>query len=161
MANEVAGISNRQFNPPDTLTKTSHSFSILFNGVRIGLINGWNPVQSRAVAPIYELNVETSGLPYENIPGNMSGLNIQIARYDLWVQRLEQVFARGQSPFDMLSNQKTPFTVVEEWLKPDGSVEAWEYLGCWFTTLGRNISSGDARVVNVNASLIYLYKRGA
>lgn len=151
------GYNKNQFNPPDTLARTSHSLSIIFNGNRIGLINGWNPQQSRDVNPIYELNSETSGLPLENIPGNVKGLTVSVNRYDLWSARMEEVF--GTIDLVMLSNQQSPFSVIEEWSKPDGSKESWEYSGCWFTNVGRNLRSDDNRIVNVNASLTYVYKR--
>jgi hypothetical protein len=153
----TAGYNKNPFNPPETLARTAHSLSILYNGVRLGLIQGWNPQQSRDVTPIYELNVETSGLPLENIPGNVRGLTIGITRYDLWTQRMEQVF--GTFDLSMLSNQQSPFSVVEEWSKPDGTKETWEYSGCWFTNIGRSLKSDDNRIVQVSASLTYVYKR--
>lgn len=152
----VAGNKN-QYNPPDTMVRTSHSLSILVNGARVGLISGWNPTQSRDVNPVYELNVETSGLPFENIPGNVKGLTVSINRFDVWTARMEEVF--GSVDLVMLSNQQSPFTVVEEWTKPDLTKESWEYTGCWFTQIGRNLRSDDNRIVQVNASLIYVYKR--
>lgn len=153
----TAGFNKNAFNPPETLTRTSHSLTIKVNGVTIGLISGWNPQQNRDVNPIYELNVETSGLPLENIPGNVRNLTISINRFDLWVQRIEQAF--GTVDLTMLSNQQSPFTVQELWTKPGGGQEVWEYTGCWFTNIGRNLRSDDNRIVNVNASLIYVYKR--
>lgn len=151
------GYYKNEFNPPDTLARTSHSLTIKVNGVTVGMINGWNPQQSRDITPIYELNVETSGLPLENIPGNVRGLTVGINRYDLWASRMEQ--AMGTVDLTMLSNQKAPFAVVEVWSKPDGTNEAWEYTGCWFNNLGRNLRSDDNRIVNVNASLTYVYRR--
>ena len=152
------GFNRNEYNPPETVSRTSHSMSIIFDGQRVGLINGWNPQQNRDVNPIYELNVETSGLPLENIPGNVRGLTISINRFDVWTSRMEQVF--GSVDLSMLSNQKRPFTVQEEWTYPDGTTkEVWAYEGCWFTNIGRNLRSDDQRMVNVNASLAYVYKR--
>lgn len=153
----AAGYNKNAFNPPDTLARTSHSLTIKVNGVTVGMINGWNPQQSRDVNPIYELNVETSGLPLENIPGNVKGLQISVNRYDLWVKRMEEAF--GTTDLTMLSNQQSPFTVQEVWTKPDNTQEVWEYTGCWFTNLGRSFRSDDNRIVNVNASLVYVYRR--
>lgn len=144
-------------NPPDTEVRTTHSIQIWFNDRVIGLINSWNVQSSKQVTPIYELNKETSGLPYENVPGNVQNLTMNVQRYDLWTQRMEDVIG-GPNPLDMLSSQKSPFQVKETWERPDGTVEAWEYQGCWFESIGRNFSSSDQRVVNVNATIRFLYK---
>jgi len=151
----AAGNKN-QYNPPTTLTRTSHSVTILVNGTPIGLISGWSPQMSRAVQPIYELNAETSGLPYENIPGNVTGLTISVTRFDLWTAKMEEAF--GTVDLTMLSNQQAPFTIQEKWSKPDGSTETYAYTGCWFTSLGRNLRSDDNRLVQVSATLVYLSK---
>lgn len=153
----AAGYNKNQYNPPDTLARSSHALTIKVKGQIVGMINGWNPQQNRDVTPIYELNAETSGLPLENIPGNVRNLTISVNRYDLWVSRLEEAF--GTVDLTMLSNQQSPFTVQELWAKPDGSTETWEYEGCWFTNIGRNLRSDDNRIVNVNASLMYVYRR--
>jgi hypothetical protein len=153
----VANISNRQYNPPDTVTRTSHSIRIVVDGNTIGLINSFSPRQSRTITPIYELNVETSGIPYENVPGNVTGLQIDISRYDLWVARMEQVF--GSRDLSMLSNQQSPFTIEERWVRPDNTEEVWQYVGCWLSNVGRTLRSDDQRIVNVQATVIYLYKQ--
>src|SRR3990167_5318872 len=143
-------------NPPDTLVRSSHSLSIVIDSVTIGLINGWNPQQNRQITPVYELDVATSGLPLENVPGNVQNLTISIQRYDIWPTRMEQAFVKVD--LYMLSNQQSPFSVQELWTSPSGGVEAWEYNGCWFENIGRTFRSDDTRIVNVNASLRYVYK---
>jgi hypothetical protein len=132
----------------------------MVNGQIIGLINNWAPTESRTITPIYEINPESSGLPYENVPGNTTGLQISISRYDLWTIRMEQAFGVpvGNSNIRMLNDQKAPFTVNEKWVYPDGSVETWAYVGCWFSQLGRAMRSDDQRTVMVNATLTYLRK---
>lgn len=152
----TAGNKN-PYNPPDTLTRTAHSLTIIVNGKPIGLISGWSPQMSRAVQPIYEINAETSGLPYENIPGNVTGLTISVTRFDLWTAKMEEAF--GTTDLTMLSHQQSPFSVQEKWSKPDGTSEIYEYSGCWFTSLGRGLRSDDNRLVQVNATLVYLYKK--
>lgn len=145
-----------QYNPPNTLARTGHSITILFAGKALGMINGWAPQQSRQITPLYEINSETSGLPLENIPGNVQNLTMAIQRYDLWSSRLEQAF--GSVDLSMLSNQQSPFQVQERWIAPSGAVEVWQYEGCWFSQIGRNFRSDDTRLVNVNAAITYTYK---
>lgn len=145
-----------QFNPPDTLVRSSHSLTIKVNGVTIGLINGWNPSQNRQITPVYEINSESSGLPLENIPGNVQNLTVAVQRYDIWPVRMEQAF--GTVDLTMLSNQQTPFAVQEIWVSPQGALEIWQYEGCWFENVGRAFRSDDTRIVNVNATLRYVYR---
>lgn len=145
-----------QYNPPDTLVRTSHSLTIRVNGVTIGLINGWNPQQNRQISPVYEINFETSGLPLENVPGNVQNLTVAIQRYDIWPTRMEQAF--GTVDLTMLSNQQAPFAVQEIWTSPSGALEIWQYEGCWFEQIGRQFRSDDTRIVNVNATLRYVYR---
>ena len=145
-------------NPPATETRTSHSIAIKLNGSTIGMISSWSPSAARAIGQVYELNPNSSGMPYENVPGNVSGLTLSISRYDLWTQRLENVFegTPGNSVLRMIWDQQAPFSVVESWTYPDGTMENWTYAGCWFSSIGRTIRSDDNRVVQVNASITYL-----
>ena len=145
-----------QFNPPDTLVRSSHSLTIIARGKAIGLINGWNPQQNRAINPIYELNSETSGLILEKVPGNIQGLTIEVQRYDIWPTRMEEAF--GTIDLTMLSNQQAPFAVQERWTSPTGTLEVWQYEGCWFSKIGRAFRSDDTRIVNVNATLEYVFR---
>lgn len=144
------------YNPPETLVRTSHSLTIKANGVTIGLLQGWSPQQSRQITPIYEINQESSGLPLENVPGNVQNLTISVQRYDLWTKRMEEAF--GTRDLTMLSNQNSGFSVQEFWTYPSGQQEVWEYTGCWFESLGRSFSSTDNRIINVNATLRYVHR---
>ena len=143
---------------PSTQTRTSHALSIKVLGQTIGFINGWNPTQSRTVTPIFEVGVDNSGNPVECMPGNVTGLNIAVNRFDIYKTRMEQVF--GTPDLVMLTRQSEPFDVHEIWKSPgtSGVDERFIYVGCWFTSLGRTIRSDDNRIVNVTASLIYTKK---
>ena len=74
---------------------------------------------------------------------------------------METVF--GTRDLVMLTRQSQPFDVVEVWKIPDNrasslSDERCVYRGCWFTNLGRTLSSEDNRIVNVSASLVFTQK---
>ena len=126
------------------------------NGITVGVIQSWAPAQNRAITPIYEINVDTSGEPVENAPGNVGGLTIGVSRYDLYTQRMESAF--GTPDVEMLGDHNNPFTVLELWRFPNGNQEGRTYTGCWFSNLGRTYSATDARLVLVNASLAYVRK---
>lgn len=145
--------------PPETSTQTSHGLSIRVGGVTIGAINGWNPAITRGIAELYEFGTVTglyeasNGAPYEKVPNNVSGMTVQIQRYDLWTARMEQVFGTGD--ITMLSNQRAPFEVREVWVQPSNAQYAKNYRGCWFSNVGRNLSTTAERVVQVSATLEY------
>lgn len=144
---------------PNTKVSTTHALTIKVNGHTIGLINGWNPTQSRTVTPIYEVGEDDSGNIKEYMPGNVGGLTISISRFDVYKIRMEEAF--GTSDLVMLSRQSEPFDVMEVWKFPTSSGNSEErfiYTGCWFTSLGRTLRSDDSRVVNVAATLVYTKK---
>lgn len=158
---------------PITTVRTSHALTIKANGITVGLINGWNPTQGRTVTPIFEVDVDDSGNPIENMPGNISGLQIAISRFDTYKIRMEQAF--NTPDLTMLTRQNQPFDVVEVWKLPEDNIlsygipsiqqqspfvneERFLYNGCWFSNLGRTLRSDDNRIVNVNATLIYTKK---
>jgi hypothetical protein len=157
------------FPVPETLVRTSHSLTITVNGATIGLINGWNPTQSKTITPVYQIarfaHQTFTGDPVEKVPGNMTGQTIAVQRYDLYPVRMEQAFgssifaaaeAAGRRDLMMLTNQDRPFIVRERWDYPDGGTEVIEYSGCWFSNIGRNYRSDGDRIINVNATLEYV-----
>lgn len=143
-------------NPPNTLVRSSHALTIRANGITVGVIQGWSPAMNRAITPVYEISVATSGEPIENVPGNVGGLTISVSRFDLYTKRMESAF--GTPDVAMLGDHNNPFQVLEIWRFPDNTQEGWLYLGCWFSNMGRNYSATDQRLVNVSASISYVRK---
>ena len=132
---------------------------------------------------IYEVGADDSGNPKEYMPGNITGLTINVNRYDIYNKRMEEAF--GTSDLIMLTRQTQPFDLYETWAIPsknqeDGGIslaqnqvgggviginttpftekELYIYQNCWFTSLGRTLRSDDNRVVNVNATVVYTKK---
>jgi len=149
-------------NPPQTVVRTSHALTIVYNGVTIGLINGWAPKTARTITPIYEINTATSGSIYEKVPGNETGNTIEVSRYDLYKSRIETLFGTVDLA-NSLTNQDAPFTVIERWVAPatpiaGGGTEILSYSGCWFSSIGRAYRSDGDRIVMVSATLEYVKK---
>jgi hypothetical protein len=141
---------------------------IRVNGVVIGAINEWNPRINRTITEVYEFGqvnvqfVTGNGEPFEKVPGNVSGMQVDVRRYDIYTEQMEQAFAVGVD-LTMLSNQNVAFDVRETWTTPN-NVNNYhnEYRGCWFSDIGRTISTTGDRIVNVNATLQYTRReRGA
>lgn len=139
---------------PNTTVRTSHAVAIRANGVTIGQIQTWAPTQSRGVVHTYELNSATTGEVYENVPGNLTNLTIQVSRYDLFKKKMEQAWGTNFN-IQMLTDQSNPLEISEKWSNPDGSIELYVYTGCWFTNLGRNMTANGDRIINVSAALMY------
>jgi len=144
-------------NPPNTRARMGHALTIRARGQTIGLIQQFSPTnQSRPMSMLYELNVTTSGEPVERTPQNLSGLSINVDRYDLYNKKMETAF--GTADFTMLSDQTEKFQVREVWRNPDGSIESYVYLECMFSSIGRRISVTGERTVMASAVIEYLKK---
>ena len=101
---------------PSTTIRTSHAISIKAGNQVIGNIQSWSPSQSRAVTPVHEIDAVGVGLPFEQSPGVATGLTIQIARYDLYVSKMEEIWGTSK-PFWMLTDQHNPIDVEEKWIR--------------------------------------------
>lgn len=154
--------------PPSTTSQLTHALTIRSQtGQTIGAINEWNPRQTRTITELYEFGQVTPGTggvepggpgePYEKVPGNISGMEIAIRRYDIYTTQMEVAF--GTDDLAMLSRQFEPFSVRESWTSPEGANNySAIYDGCWFSDLGRTLDSKGDRIVNVSATLQYTRK---
>ena len=154
------------FPPPVTSAQLSHALAIDVGGVIVGAINEWNPRQTRTITELYEFGQITAefqqaaGDPFEKVPGNISGMQISVRRYDIYIQQMETAFRTPD--LTMLSRQDESFQCREIWDSPDSASNFTNiYVGCWFSDLGRTLSSTGDRLVNVSATLDYTSKRRA
>ena len=148
----------RRTGPPSTFTRLDHSMTIRTGrGRTVGAINGWNPTQTRRVEEEFEVEVKSTGLPVDLVPQIVNSRTIRIDRYDLYTSKMEEAF--GTKRLDNLTDQHQPFTVREVWRTPLGSLEVFDYIGCWFADLGRTHNADGNRIVKANATLIYKLKR--
>jgi len=144
-------------------------------GVNVGAISQWNTSQTRGHTAVYAFGgtpptgagisypASGPGEAYEKVPGNVSGTTISVNRYDLYVARMEEVFG-AESDLNMLSEQHSPFDIVEFWNTPTAtganlSQLKYQYTGCWFSNLGRTQSTTGDRIVNVNATIEYVRRK--
>jgi len=143
---------------PNTTIRTSHAVSIRVGSTTIGQIQTWAPNQSRTITPGYQLASTLDGIDSgevtENVPGNITGLTIQVSRYDLFASKMEQVWGTSDSLW-MLTKQSNKIEIEEKWSNPVGGGEKFTYFDCWFSQLGRNLQAQGDRIVMVNATLAY------
>lgn len=150
-------------------TKTTSNLGLIIsaggsaNPKTIGAISGFEPNQTRTVTAVYEFGNVTAtdtpfGMPYEQVPGNVSGLELTITRTDLYTAKFEKAWS--SEDLIVLANQLTELTLKEVITAPDSSnTEANQYLGFWFASLGRRHSASTAdRIVTVNARGMYRHK---
>lgn len=151
---------------PETLIRTSHALTIRVNGISVGLVNGWNPTQSKTITPAFQIGTfvgdTPSGEPVEKVPGNITGMTIAVQRYDLYTIKMEEAFGTylgdgSKKSLSMLTQQDSPFELREQWRFPDdpGGSEGVIYQRCWFSNIGKNYRADGDRIVNVNATIEY------
>jgi len=144
---------------------------------------------------VFEVEANSVGQPIDLVPQTVERREIRVARYDLYISVMEEVF--GSSEIVMLTDQFRPFFLREVWtgpgieipgvvqgLLPDdaqrnlnldstarGFLSAassvvsrnksrqYEYVGCWFSDIGRNIDAKSDRTISVDATIQYLDRR--
>jgi hypothetical protein len=94
------------------------------------------------MSPLYEINVLGNGTPSEVCPMIMSGLNIQISKYELVKERTERAFGPNFN-MNMLCDQVVPLSIQEIWIKPDSKntniIEGTNNIGSAFKEAGDSI----------------------
>lgn len=150
---------------PETTVRSDHALAIRADGTTIGKVQTWVPTQSRNATDVYEFEPSYTGEVVEVVPGNLTGLTIQVSRYDLYNSRMEEVWGSNFS-IVMLTDQTVALELREIWSNPIDSTpyprsESWIYTGCWFTQLGRNHAVQGDRIVLVNAQIRYTKRRQA
>jgi hypothetical protein len=137
---------------PNTRVASQHAAQIRFRGVTVATSQRWSPRQTRDMTPVYEINSRTSGKRVEIVPGNVSQLQIDMQRYDLFTKRLHEAFGFPASAIH-LADHLNPFDVQEIWELPSGGVIGTIYQGCWFSSIGREFAATGDRVIMVNATI--------
>lgn len=146
----------RRIGPPQTQTRMDHALTIRTgNGRTIGAINGWAEQQSRTIEDVFDVEVNSNGLPAELIPQIVGTRTVRVDRYDLYTSIMEEAF--GTRELVMLTSQAQPFRVREIWREPLGRTKVYEYIA-YFSDKGRALRSDGNRIINVNATLHYLRK---
>lgn len=144
---------------PRTQTRTSHGFLIRVAGGRvIGAAQGVNFSFTRQVDEEYEIDQVSNGTPVDMIPQNLTGRRMSIRRYDLWTQPMEQSFGTGFE-YTQISDQRRPFAIQEIWRSPVGILlggrRVYQYNGCYFASLGREVAVEGSRIIMANAEVVF------
>lgn len=154
---------------PFTSTMTNHGLLIqVAPGEAVGAITSWAPRQNRTATPVFEFGQLTTGggddvpadpgEPFEIVPGNIGGTEINVRRYDIYTKRFENAFKTNN--LMMLTRQDKSIRLIEFWASPEGTLDfTYIYYGCWFTNIGREHSAENNRIVMANATLMYARRR--
>ena len=142
---------------PITTAQLSHAMVIRTNGVTIGALNEWNPRINRTLTDLFEFGQVTGpyasnpGEPFDVVPGNVTGMQVDVRRWDLYTQQAETVFG---PQVEMLSNQFAAFGMREVWTSP-GNLNDYTmiYSGCWWQDLGRTLDAKGDRSINAGGTI--------
>lgn len=149
--------------PPNTISQLSHAMVIRTTGSTgstVGALNEWNPRINRTLTDLYEFGPVTGkyasnpGEPFEVVPGNVSGMQIDVRRWDLYNEQVETIFTGASQDITMLSNQFDAFGLREVWNSP-GALNNFVriYAGVWWQDVGRTIDAKGDRTVNAGGTL--------
>lgn len=64
----------------------------------------------------FEINAVGTGAPIEAVPGLATSQILQVARYDLYVSKMEEIWGLP-SPLYTLTDQHNPIDLEEKWVK--------------------------------------------
>jgi hypothetical protein len=101
---------------PVTEIRTSHAVSLRVGNKIIGKIQSWGPSEGRDVKLKYEINAVGTGAPIEAIAGITTSQIIQVARYDLYTKKMEEIWGTSK-PLWALTDQHNPIDIEEKWIK--------------------------------------------
>ena len=146
---------------PLTKTRLTHALTIRSgNGRVVGAMKAFSPSQSRVIDEEYEVDSQASGLPIDLIPQTVNRREIRVERYDLYNVLMEEAF--GSTELVTLADQSRPFSLREVWRGPSGVLvggqRIYEYLGCWFSDLGRTLAADNDRVSLANATVVWQFR---
>ena len=121
-----------------------HGFSIQIDGVTIGRITSWNPMNlTRSATLVKELNADTWGAPVDIVPAGEDDRAML-----------------GAAPYNLLIDQKRPFDLQEIYYKGNTLYQVTEYYACWFTGKTTDNFTGDGNaIVSISATIMCANRR--
>lgn len=152
---------------PTTQIVSNHGLLIFAGTKFIGVVAAWSHTHNQTVTPAYVFGDQVVGIndvkpargePVENMPGNATGMSINIERYDIYTERFEDAF--GTKRLDMLTMQNSPLTFKEVIKGPGQRFDLiGQFYGVHFTSLGYQHRADDTRQVRVQASAAFTRRR--
>lgn len=143
-------------------TQSYHGFSIQVEGVTIGRITEWTPIQmSRPATLVRELNADTYGQPVDIVPGVEENFTLAFARAEVWEAEVEIAFGLTANPYSLLVNQNRPFVIDEVYKKGTSIYRQFRYLGCWFTSknTAQFTAEGGDSIVKVDGEIMFVNRQ--
>jgi hypothetical protein len=139
-----------------------HGFKIQIDGVTIGRITEWTPIQmSRPGTHIRELNGDTYGQPVDFVPGVEENFTLAFGRAEVWLEEIEIAFGLTNNPYALLINQNRPF-VIDELFTQNGLITRhYKYVGCWFTSKNTSqfTAEGGDSIVKIDGEISFVNRQ--
>lgn len=150
---------------PNTLLKSGHALLIKLRNPNkvIGAVNNWSVRQQQQLTDAFEFGSVTRrglprGVPFDIGVGNVTGRTIDLRRFDLYGDILEDVFGSLATAMACISDRNDPFDLVEDWTAPANKpTEQTIYRISWFENTGRQVDAQGDRTINVNGVVRFLY----
>lgn len=143
-------------------TQSYHGFSIQVDGITIGRITSFTPIQmSRPATLVRELNAQTYGQPVDIVPGVEENFTLAFGRAEVWGEEIEVAFGAATDPYTLLINQNRPFTIDEVYTRGTTIYRQFRYLGCWFTsknTAAFEAEGGDS-IIKIDGEIMFVNRQ--
>lgn len=158
-AEVISAAANGARSLPGTRARLSHAYALKTSANRtIGAVFRTDHKQIRDATFKYAIDPMNNGRPAALVPGNITDQSLQIARFDLYDEVLEETFTDFEMV--MLTDQRRGFKLREIWRAPtnlfNSQGRVYEYRTVYFTDIGRRLDAEGDRTVRVDASLKYL-----
>jgi len=157
------GVENRRqtidhSSPYAPTTQHYHGYGIRVDGVFVGRITEWTPIQmSRPGTHIRELNPNTYGQPVDFVPGVEENFNMSYGRAEVWGEEIERAFG-DSTVYSLLLNQNRPFIIDEVYKRGNEVYAIYRHLGCWFTSKSQSAmqAEGGDSVVRISGEIAFV-----
>lgn len=135
-----------------------HGAAIVVQGNLVGRIQSWQPdgAYNRDGELVYELNMNTAGLPIDFVPGKATGFTVSFARIEAWDQEFERALGYA-NVFSTLIDQTRPFVIQEFLYKGNTPYRVYQYSGCWLKSKNPEAWTSDGNFIHkISGQLAYV-----
>lgn len=157
----LGGLGNQLRPAPNTVSRTTHGLSLRTKTGRvIGGVQSIGTPQAREVKVLREVDRRNHGRPAAVIPQALTTHTLVLERIDLHRAWMES--ALGGTSLVMLTDQYAGLRLREHWAGAAGTLfgttTRYDFSGCYFIDLGRELASTADRISRARATLIWLSK---
>lgn len=128
---------------PNTQAAVWYAFTISVNGIAVGMLQGFNPTQSREVERVRQIMYETGPDALETVPG-ATNISVDAERIEMYKANFMQAIGRE---LVSISDLVDPIDILEEKHQPDGSTARIQYVSANISNYARRINTGSTFIL--------------